>query len=123
MTIISLEDNVRKLSANDEYNHIYFAFNNRPNFRRSLRNIIRHIGTTLQTFTEKLCFEFDESTSYSYFELTKRHIEELRSAQAVLDEEYTLARKCIYYECHNGGCQCSIKPMVSSGRKERENDI
>ena len=105
--LATMESKILNRHRDDENTPIYYAFNNRPDFRRTLRYLGRGIGASLVAIAHSFVLESDESREYVSTSLLR-----LKAAQEAFNIEYEIARQRIYYSCHGAQCLCSLKPLV-----------
>ena len=108
-TLKAMESKITSFHKNNEDSLVYYAFQERPNFRRALRGLSHCIGQALKSISMYFAYETEQN-----IESVRKKLEALEMAKKDFNNEYELARKRIYYSCHENKCKCSLKPLKQS---------
>jgi len=107
-----LEARVKYLGFIERENEVFFAFNSRPDFRRTMRNLAKEIGKTLISFAKLL--GSNRSGNNDLLSSARAQMDSLKRAESEFNSEYYIAREKIYYSCHGKNCCCSLQPVIPS---------
>lgn len=105
-----LDERIDALDFEERENKVFFPFNSRPEFRRTMRSLSEATGKTLISFAKLL--NSVGASKKSALDSTRSQVESLQRAQVEFNDEYDLARKQIYYGCYGQQCSESWQPTI-----------